>query len=446
MKPLMQEVPWRPPEEVFHPFATEPWAILLQSKAFQISTGRYSFVGFDPFDTVSTAPGVFERLQAWTRLYVLEAHPDLPPLQGGILGFLGYEASPLLPSPLYDTPPFPDVALGCYDALMAFDHQTQQVWVISSGFPELEPALQHQRATLRLAWLLSRYNTPLLPSPVFMPVTHQTVTSNFTPHTYQQAVLETQEAILNGDFFEANISQQFQLPKPVQFNTWAFYVASGQNNLAPFSAYFLLPEGAIVCHSPERFIQCTGREARTYPIKGTCRRDACPEKDAALQQALETSEKDRAENIMIVDLMRNDFSPVCLPHTVKATELCKLYSFSTVHHLISTIQGTLAPPYNAIDLLQRCFPGGSITGAPKIEVMKHIQKIEQVRRGPYCGTLGYISFHETLDTAILIRTCTVTSDMLYFQAGGAITLDSEPESEYQETLDKAQVFLRVLST
>ena len=217
-----------------------------------------------------------------------------------------------------------------------------------------------------------------------------------------------------------------------------------ERNPAPFAAYLNTGEVQIVSASPERFLELQGRQVETRPIKGTRPRGATPEEDRRLGAELLASEKDRAENVMIVDLLRNDLSRVCRDHTVLTPEICVLESFATVHHLVSTVTGELRPGLDAVDLLRATFPGGSITGAPKIRAMEIIAELEPTRRGPYCGAIGWLGGDGWMDTSITIRTYAIKDGMVAFQAGGGIVADSDPAAEYEETLDKARALIEAL--
>jgi para-aminobenzoate synthetase component 1 len=267
--------------------------------------------------------------------------------------------------------------------------------------------------------------------------------SNFTREGYLDAVARVIEYIRAGDIFQANLSQRLEgslLDTPL-----ALYERLRRRNPAPFAALLDFGDVVVASSSPERFlrVQPDGR-VETRPIKGTRPRGVGPEHDAALALALAESEKDRAENVMIVDLLRNDLSRVCQPGTVRVPELFALEHYATVHHLVSTVVGDLAPGYDAVDLLRAAFPGGSITGAPKVRAMQIIAELEPTARGPYCGAIGYLSTSGALDTSIVIRTYLVRGGEVYFQVGGGIVADSDPEQEYRETLDKAQGLIAAL--
>jgi para-aminobenzoate synthetase component 1 len=267
--------------------------------------------------------------------------------------------------------------------------------------------------------------------------------SSFTHRGYVDAVSRVREYIFAGDIFQANLSQR--LEAPLRESPWSLYRRLRVQNRAPFAAYLDFPEAVVISASPERFLLVNEHgQVETRPIKGTRPRGLGPEHDAALGVALTASAKDRAENLMIVDLMRNDLSRVCSPGTVKVPELFALERYATVHHLVSTVVGTLAPGADALDLLRAAFPGGSITGAPKIRAMEIIAELEPSPRGVYCGSIGYWSVTGALDMNIAIRTAVVQGGRVYFSAGGGIVADSDPEQEYRETLDKARGMIEAL--
>jgi para-aminobenzoate synthetase component 1 len=260
-----------------------------------------------------------------------------------------------------------------------------------------------------------------------------------------EAVARAREYVYAGDIFQANISQRFEAP--LTEPSWALYRRLRAHNPAPFAAYMEVPGAAILSASPERFLQVDASgHVETRPIKGTRARGVGPEHDAALGQALTESAKDRAENLMIVDLMRNDLSRVCIPGSVRVSELFSLERYATVHHLVSTVVGDLAPGADALDALRMAFPGGSITGAPKLRAMEIIAEVEPSRRGVYCGAIGYWSVTGALDTNVAIRTAVTRDGRIYFSAGGGIVADSDPEQEYRETLDKARATIDVLAS
>jgi para-aminobenzoate synthetase component 1 len=268
--------------------------------------------------------------------------------------------------------------------------------------------------------------------------------SSFTRRGYLDAVQRVREYIFAGDIFQANLSQRFEAD--LHESPWDFYKRLRRRNAAPFAAFLESPEVSVISASPERFLRVDRNGfVETRPIKGTRPRGVGPEHDAALGQALAESAKDRAENLMIVDLMRNDLSRVCAPRTVRVSELFSLEHYATVHHLVSTVVGQLEPGRDALHVLRAAFPGGSITGAPKLRAMEIIAELEPSRRGVYCGSIGYWSVTGELDTSIAIRTAVARDGHVYFSAGGGIVADSDPEQEYRETLDKARALIDALA-
>ncbi len=270
------------------------------------------------------------------------------------------------------------------------------------------------------------------------------LSSTFTHRGYLSAVARVREYVLAGDIFQANLSQRFQAAATEP--PLALYQRLRRINPAAFGAYLHFDDLHVLSVSPERFLRLSGREVETRPIKGTRPRGLGPMHDALLGRVLAESDKDRAENVMIVDLLRNDLSRVCRPGTVRVPELLALEQHPTVHHLVSTVVGELESGRDAVDLLRATFPGGSITGAPKVRAMEIIAELEPTRRGVYCGSLGYLGAGGTMDTSIAIRTAVVRDGEVYFQAGGGIVADSDPEAEYRETLDKARGIIRALAT
>jgi para-aminobenzoate synthetase component 1 len=387
----------------------------------------------------------------------------LPPFQGGAAGYLAYDwglTLERLPAPRFDDLGLDDVVIGLYDWVLAWDHAAGKAWLISTGIP-VAADRRATRAADRAAEVKERLTrgsgssdplagrsedrqprTEIAPS---YPVPGEgALRSSFTRPDYLAAVSRVREYIFAGDVFQANLSQRFEAP--FAHDPWTFYRTLRRVNPAPFGAFFDVPGAPVLSTSPERFLRVNANgHVETRPIKGTRARGVGPEHDAALGQALTESAKDRAENLMIVDLMRNDLSRVCAPGTVRASELFVLERYATVHHLVSTVVGDLAPGFDAFDLLRAAFPGGSITGAPKLRAMEIIAELEPSRRGVYCGSLGYWSTTGEMDTSIAIRTAVVRDGRIYFSAGGGIVADSDPEQEYQETLDKVRAMIDALA-
>jgi len=272
---------------------------------------------------------------------------------------------------------------------------------------------------------------------------HARARSTFDRAGYLAAVECVQEHIRRGDIFQANLSQRWTVPvdvaaAPPTTLPLALFESLARRSPAPFAGFIGAGDHAVVSASPERFLELRGRRVETRPIKGTRPRGSSPAEDARLARELETSDKDRAENVMIVDVLRNDLGRVCETGSVATTGLCELEAFPQVFHLTSTVTGILRPGLDALDLLNAAFPGGSITGAPKIRAMEILDALEPVRRHLYTGSLGYVDWRGDADWNIAIRTALITSGAIYFAAGGGITADSDPEAEYLETLHKAE--------
>jgi para-aminobenzoate synthetase component 1 len=355
-----------------------------------------------------------------------------------------------LPRAQYDEFQIPALGVGAYDVVVAWDHAQNRAWVISTGMPEAGEA-RLRRAYTRIEHMIMRLNRPNVPpreavAPAVAPVCWHplrgAVGSNFTPAGFRAAIQAGIDYVHAGDCFQVNLSQR--LLTPLREHPLSVYGRLRTVNPAPFAGYLDLGEHAVASASPERFLRLQQGHVVTRPIKGTRPRGANAAEDEAIAWELLRSEKDRAENVMIVDLLRNDLGRVCRYGSVRVEALCRLESYPTVHHLVSEVAGELAPGRTALDLLRAAFPGGSITGAPKVRAMQIIAELEPTARGPYCGSLGYLSFDGTLDTNILIRTFTASGGWLQFPVGGGIVADSVPKTEYTETLTKAEGLLRAL--
>jgi para-aminobenzoate synthetase component I len=482
--PTIEElVPAPDPIECCERLEQLPYRLLLESAARETRLGRYSFLTADPVfivrsrgahtDIVDCMSGATtttneDALAGVRRLVAphrFPSVPGVPPFQGGIAGFIAYDwglTLERLPEPRFDDLGLPDTLLCLYDWVLAWDHVTSRAWLISTGVPAIESAARVARARERASDVIGLLrgdskgstagpNNRTRPTNV-APAYHVEggwwrsgldLRSSFTRGAYLDAVARVREYIFAGDIFQANLSQRFEAP--LEGSAWELYRRLRSRNAAPFAAFLESPEAVVVSASPERFLRVDAAgHVETRPIKGTRPRGVGPEHDAALGQALAESAKDRAENLMIVDLMRNDLSRVCAPHTVRVSELFSLERYATVHHLVSTVVGDLEPGRDALHLLRAAFPGGSITGAPKLRAMEIIAELEPSRRGVYCGSIGYWSLTGELDTNIAIRTAIVQGDRVYFSAGGGIVADSDPASEYEETLDKARGLIDAL--
>ncbi|UIJ71479.1 aminodeoxychorismate synthase component I [Aurantimonas sp. HBX-1] len=412
--------------------------------------GRYAFVAASPFAgfKVDAAGATLDgarlpgpplaALAGVLARHRCETVAGLPPFQGGAAGFVAYDFAhhlERLAVPPDLDPALPTMRFGLYDTVLAFDLVDRRAFLISTGDPA-EGAGREARARARIAAFREALATPESAAAA-MPAGGLDWHSNFFAAPYRDAIERVREYILAGDIYQANIAQTFQTALPEGFDAFELYRRLRQTNAAPFAAFLEYPDLSIASSSPERFLKLAGRTVEARPIKGTARRSADPQEDRALAEALLASEKDRAENVMIVDLMRNDLSRVCEADSVEVPVLCGLESYAAVHHLVSVVTGRLRAGQTAADLVAATFPGGSITGAPKLRAMDIITEIERTAREVYCGSIGYLGFDGTMDLNIAIRTVSFRNRRARLAAGGGITVLSDPAAEYEETFTKA---------
>ncbi len=430
-----------------------PYTLFFDSADRTHTLGRYSFIAFAPFETVESKNGritvtnsenqlsfvgdpfrvLQQRLNAWDKGRT--PPQDLPPFTGGAAGCFGYDLArhiERLPGSAVDDKDMPDMMVGLYDQVLAFDHKRDKAWFLTraSGEDQAKVRFNHARMLLSKA----------------PPVAEAEFFADFTPDLprkdYQRRIAKVIEYIRAGDIFQANLSQRFSTTLESGFDSFAHYLHLRAVNPAPFAGYMNFGNVRLSSASPERFLSVRARQVETRPIKGTRARHADVDCDALTVKALSHSAKDRAENAMIVDLLRNDLSRVCEDHSIDVPVLCGVESFARIHHLVSVIKGTLSADRAPLDLLRACFPGGSVTGAPKVRAMEIIEEMEDSRRGPYCGALGYIGFDGAMDTSIAIRTLVYEGDAATFNVGGGIVAESDPAMEYEETLIKAEGLLK----
>lgn len=436
------EIEYCDPPEAAHALGHLPFLTFLDSAMADGRLGRYSFIAADPFARLRVSDaevGWVERLKLLLAQFKTAPAPGLPPFQGGAAGLFSYELGrslERLPKPPLDKLGFPDLSLGLYDVVVAFDAVERRGFVLSTGLPEIEPAERNRRAVERGRWFEAQLGRGA--SHPAGNISLSGWTSNFTRIGYERAVRKVIERILAGDIFQANLSQRFEASTPPDFDHFGFYRHLRKVNPAPFAAYLDHGDFVIASASPERFLRLEGDRVETRPIKGTRPRFADAFLDSLQAQALRESRKDRSENVMIVDLLRNDLSKVSSPGSVQVPQLCGLETFASVHHLVSSVVGRLREGQGAVDLLAAAFPGGSITGAPKVRAMEIITELEGHARGPYCGAIGYIGFNGAMDMNIVIRTASFRNGACVVQAGGGIVTASDPAAEYVETLDKAR--------
>jgi len=437
--PTVITLPWRTDaaEFWFARLSHLPFAMLLHSGHADHPYSRFDILVADPVQTLTTdglalTDDPLMLLQQAIDALGLTATPDPDlPFQGGALGLFGYDLGrrfETLPTVAKADIPQPDMAVGLYDWAIIVDHHKQVVSLLSHG-----------DAQARLAWLHAQ-----------QPVTAKDFNltsgwrSNMTAQAYAEKFSRVQAYLQSGDCYQVNLAQRFQAT--YQGDEWQAFTRLNASNRAPFSAFLRLQQGAILSLSPERFIHLADRTIQTRPIKGTLPRLADPLADRQQAEKLAASPKDRAENLMIVDLMRNDIGRVAEPGSVRVPELFVVEPFPAVHHLVSTITARLPASRTACDLLRAAFPGGSITGAPKVRAMAIIDELEPHRRNAWCGSIGYVSLCGTMDTSITIRTLTACNGSLYCSAGGGIVADSQVDAEYQETFDKVNRILQQLET
>ncbi len=463
-RPTVRPIPYGDPAAAFHAFADQPGAVLLDGAApaptHADGRGRYAYIAADPFRTVVCAGGEtlvdgrpagvdpFAALDRELKRFPAAAVAGLPPFQGGAVGYLGYELSrhlEKLPPPSAEGARLPDMSVGLYDTVAAFDTRLRQAWIVAIDVGAFDASLDRAPADARAARMAARISAE--PAP---PAVDWTAAGAWTPeldkNAFEAIVAKAIDYIHAGDIFQANLTQRLLGRMPAGLAPLMLYRRLRELSPAPFAAYLALGRGrAVASASPERFLSldAQGRVA-TRPIKGTRPRGRDAAEDKALARELMASEKDRAENLMIVDLLRNDLSRVCRLGSVEVSELFRLESFANVHHLVSEVRGTLFPNMGAVDLLRATFPGGSITGAPKIRAMEIINELEPARRGVYCGSVLWVGFDGSMDSSIVIRTLVVDGSTVVAQAGGGIVADSDPAAEYQETMDKAWPLLNSL--
>ncbi|MEX0715082.1 MAG: aminodeoxychorismate synthase component I [Planctomycetaceae bacterium] len=461
--PFVHElVPSPDPGEAIARFADRPGVLLLESALPRPGLGRYSFLTADPFETFELqrpafGENPFAPIAASLERFRVEPVADLPPFQGGAAGLLGYElggAWERIPVRGADELQIPALAVGLYDWAIAWDHERGRAWIISQGFPETEPKARSRRAEVRMREALVRLDakpaSERRASPAMESGDGKTggaeiagPASDFSRAEYLRAVERVIEYIRAGDIFQANLSQRLQFALPE--SPLALYSRLRRLNRAPMAGYFAWDDWAVASASPERFVRVdVGGAVETRPIKGTRHRGSLPEADLFTRDELRESIKDQAENVMIVDLMRNDLSRVCRPGSIRVPRLCAVETYATVQHLVSEVHGTLAEGKSVWDLFAATLPGGSITGAPKVRAMEIIAELEPTVRGPYCGNLFYVGYDGRADSSILIRTFAIRHGRLQCGVGGGIVAQSDPADEYAETMHKAEGMLRAL--
>lgn len=463
MKIKIDSYPYLDSAKLFARVAQQPWAAFLDSG---VLFGNKPVSKYASFDVLAIKPqvtlvtehgsttidsGVRTHTDDADPLDILKQYLPKPKLNAdcaympGAIGYFSYDLARCfeqLPEIALDDEQLPEMAIGVYHAVVVVDHTTKTTSLIYiEGSAGISTVLHEWRGLLDdslneppLQCKTGKDNTGLI---------RQQLRENMTQAEYQRRFNQVRHYTIEGDCYQVNLSKRFSAK--VKGDAWQTYGYLRALSPAPYGAYFNFPFAQVLSNSPESFIRCRDRVVVTSPIKGTRARDHNdPEKDKQIARQLVSSAKDRAENLIIVDLMRNDLSKCCELGSVHVPKLFALHSFANVHHLISTITGLLKPNLHSLDLLRSCFPGGSITGAPKIRAMQIIEELEPHRRGLYCGAIGIVGVDGSLETNIAIRTIVVKDGVARYSAGGGLVIDSNVEEEYQEVLDKASMMSQAL--
>jgi len=473
MRPLIQPiVTAHTPESLVENLRGEPGIVLLRSNSFDSPAARYSFVTANPFltfratgsrceiifhpapDASSPTPQIqfgnpWHLLDALMARYELLDEIDSPFPLGGAFGYWGYDlknfTEPKLPRRAVNDLELPDCHVGFYDSLVVFDHHLGQVSVVATGLAA-DGSRSEARAKTQLDFWRDRLSRkaakPQNDSGFRAVAAMRELSSNCQRAEFIAAVERAQQYIRAGDIYQVNLSQRLTVES--DSTGWEIFQKLAAVSPAPFSAFLDAGDFQIASSSPEQFLRLSGAHIVTRPIKGTRPRAADATRDAQLAYELQTSAKELAELVMITDLLRNDLGRVCEFGSVQVPELAKLEKFAQVQHLVATVEGRLRPDVTHFAALAACFPGGSITGAPKFRAMEIIDELEPVTRGPYCGGHGYLGFNRESQLSITIRTAVCAAGKIHFNVGAGIVADSVPAAEYEETLAKAAGFLAAL--
>ena len=456
--------------KIFHHTQAQAKNFFLDSADNNEKTGRYSFIGYDPFLTVMSKDSniltqssksitrktgnPFDELRHLLNSFHLENSFESIPFTCGAVGYFAYDLCHYiekLPDTTIDDIEFPEMCFSFYDTIIAVDHLENRCFLLSVNINQNSQKSTAKRVDHVLKMIRDGSSTPYEEESRFNGSRiKRKIISNFSKENYLRAVERAKQYINAGDIYQVNLSQRFQTQ--IEASPYEIYKRLRKINPASFSSYLKFDNKYIISSSPERFLSLQNRpgsggmvrKIQTMPIKGTRPRGKDEDTNKKMQEELLSSKKDDAELAMIVDLERNDLGRVCNYNTVKVTEKKKLEGHPTVYHLVATVEGELHSRYDAIDLLKATFPGGSITGAPKVRAMQIIDELEPNKRSVYTGAMGYLSFNGNMDLNIAIRTFLVKDDHIFFQVGGGIVADSNPEDEYQETLHKARALIDTL--
>ncbi len=461
--PVVQEL--RPVPRVMdalRSLADLPGLLLLDSAAVHGTRGRYSFLMADPCDYEELTAGAcsrdpLARLRRWSQQFRGATVAGLPPFQGGIAGLMSYELGRCwerIPHARHDTFRLPVLSAGLYPWVLAWDHLAGRAWLVAHGWsthahvsPQALAESRCREVFHRVSAALPKISAPIASQahaalPEWAISVAPGVWSDFTAGEYLRALQRVVDYIYAGDIFQANLSQRLLLR--ATGSPLDLFDRLRQCNPAPFAALYSVRDWAVISASPERFLQMGGGVVSTRPIKGTRRRSTQVEADLFLRDSLRQSEKDQAENVMIVDLLRNDLSRVCRPGSICVPQLCEVETYATVQHLVSEVRGEMDEGCSPWDVFAATFPGGSITGAPKVRAMEIIAELEPTARGPYTGSLFYVGHDGVCDSNLLIRTFVQSGGWLQCGVGGGIVAQSDPRTEYEETWHKASGMLAAL--
>ena len=446
------------PVSAYLKVARDPYSFLLESVAGGERLGRYSFIGTEPYKVIKTGKGQaggevdpLTLVQAEMDQHKLVPIPGLPRFHGGGVGYLAYDAiryfEPRVPPMPLDPQGLPESVFMFSDTLLVFDHVQHNIKVVSHVKLDGNVEEEYATAIQKIEDLVTRLSHPLELPPDMLglppsPAQPAEIGSNFTQVLYEEAVEKCVEYIYDGDVIQVVNSQRFS--RKTDAHPFQVYRALRSVNPSPYMYYLHLDDFDIIGAAIETVVKVEDGIAATHPIAGTRPRGKTPEEDAALEEELKNSEKQRAEHIMLVDLGRNDIGRVSVPGTVNVTQLMDVERFSHVMHLVSHVEGNLKPEMTTYDALRSCFPAGTVSGAPKIRAMEIIAEIEGEKRGPYGGAVGYFSFSGNMDTALVLRTGIYKDGLIYVQAGGGVVADSNPEDEYLETKHKAGALMRAI--
>lgn len=431
-------------------YSDRPWLQLLDSAAPGHPDHRWQLLVLNPLATLTSHHGQHQlnwrdgrstetasdlvalQHQLLAELGPRPAHPELP-FVGGLVGYWGYDLArqfERLPQQASADLSLPDLAIGLYDQALLLDLQQHQLYALANSDAEAQQLLTE--AQQRLSRPAAEHRFQLTAG----------WRSNLSKAQYLERFVRVQQHLRDGDCYQVNLAQRFSAP--FSGSPWAAYARLRQANGAPFGAYIQLPQGSVLCLSPERFLQLKGKQLTTRPIKGTRPRVEDPAQEQAVMAELASSTKERAENVMIVDLLRNDLGKVAEPGSVHVPELFTVERYPYVYHLVSTVSARLATGHSGLTALRACFPGGSITGAPKLRAMSVIDALEPQRRNLYCGAILYLSACGHMDSNIAIRTALCCDGQIHVWGGGGLVIDSDGEAEYRETLDKLARILPLL--